>query len=254
MRLINWNICAFNKDIKKAIDSILSYNPDILCIQELQQGGLDYLKKFSDYNIIYSLDTEVRRKSKNTFLVILTKYKIINNGNYKYYQDKISSPFIICSKEIFGREKKHKSLYADIETTSEIKRIHNLHLSWPVGPEIRRKQFLHFLDAAKPNKSHLIFGDLNNFGKTINNVLAFIPFSYSLNEILVNEKKVFKDFFKKHGLQNPFEGTISSTWPWSFSGAQLDYILISKNVVIRDKYLLKETYGSDHKPQVLEIS
>ncbi len=253
MRLINWNISAFNKNIRRALDNILSHCPDILCIQELPQNGLDCLKMFSNYNLAYLLDIEVNRASKNVFLVILTRHKIVDTGIYEYCQDKISSPFIQCSRKIFGRKKQTKSLYADIETADGIKRVHNLHLSWPVGPETRIRQFSHFLDVAKPNKSHLIFGDLNVFGKTRNNILACIPFGYNLKEFFVDEKVVFQDFFEKYGLQNPFEGTISSTWPWSFSEAQLDYILISKNMAVKNKYLLKETYGSDHKPQILEV-
>jgi endonuclease/exonuclease/phosphatase family metal-dependent hydrolase len=253
MRLITWNISAFNKDIEKALSSILSYDPDILCIQELPQSGVDYLKQLSNYEMVYSLDTEVDISSKNAFLVILTKYKIIGTGTHEYGKDRISSPFVWCSEKLFGRKRENKSLYIDIDTVSGIKRVHTLHLTWPVGPKTRIQQFLNFLDSAKPDKTHLILGDLNVFGKIGNNILAYIPFGYALNELFMYEKSIFQDLFEKYGWQNPFDGTISSTWPWNLSGAQLDYILIPKDATVKHKYLFKETYGSDHRPQLLEI-
>lgn len=254
MRLINWNISAFNWNIEKAINRILSHDPDILCIQELPQRGIEYLKEFSNYHVAYCVDTEARVKSKNVFLAILTKYEPVTTGNYDYGQDEVSPPLVWFVERLLGREKQYKSLYVDVKINGETKRVHNIHLTWAAGPEIRSKEFSRFLEAAKPKKSDLVFGDLNTFGKTTNNILVYMLFGYRFKDLFTNEKNIFKNFFKRYEWQNPFEGTISPTWPWRFSGAQLDYILISKDLVIENKHLLEESYGSDHRPQILEIS
>jgi hypothetical protein len=215
---------------------------------------VDYLKNNPSYHMAYLLDVEARQKSKNAFLVTLTKYKIISSGDYQYCQVSVTSPFIKGAERLFGRKKQGKSMYIDVSTTSGIKRVHNIHLSWPVGPETRVKQFSDFLATAKPNESHLVLGDLNTFGRFRNNVFAYALFGYSLKELFVNEKNIFQNFFEEYGWQNPFEGTTSPTWPWNLSGAQLDYILVSKNALIKYKGLLKDTSGSDHRPQILEIT
>jgi|GEM_PF-6760475 len=254
MRLINWNISAFNRKAEKALDSILGYEPDILCLQELPRAAIEYLKKFPDYNLVHSPDVEAKQIGKNADLAILTKYKITGSGCYEYSQDGARSFFIWCSEMVFGRTKQLKSLYADIATPAGIKRVHTLHLSWPVGPETRMKQFSRFLEAAEPEDSHIICGDLNIFGNLRNNILAAALFGYRFRELFVNEKKVFAKIFESRGWQNPFAGTVSSTWPWSLGGAQLDYVLLPKTAVIKSALLLKETYGSDHRAQILEIA
>lgn len=78
-------------------------------------------------------------------------------------------------------------------------------------------------------------------------------FGYSLGELRMNEVKLFQNFFEQYNWQNPFAGTTSSIWPWSLSSAQLDYILLPQDMVIKNIQLLKQTFGSDHKPQVLEV-
>jgi len=248
MRLINWNISIHNWNIEKALKNILSHTPDILCIQELPERGIDYLKKIPGYELVYCFDNKTDKISRTAFLAILTRYKILTTGTYDYGQYALTP----LMEKLFGG-KQGKSLYVDVDINGKVRRIHTLHLTWPVRPGIRIAEFSRFLDVAKPGNTELVCGDLNTFGKFKNNFLAYFLFGYNRQDLFTNEKNIFKDFFQKFEWQNPFEGTVSPTWPWRFSRAQLDYILVPQNMIVKNKLLLKKSYGSDHHPQMVDL-
>ncbi len=252
MKIANWNLSAVNRDIIKSLDFILVQEPDIISLQEVTEEGLAYLKT-KDYDLVHELESHSAGEI-HTYLVLMTKYKIKSTGSFKFYNKPIKS-WWRKSKWIdkhWGTSDVQKYLYIDIESPLGIKRIYNIHLTWEVGPRIRMEQLDNFLDKAKLEGDEIICGDFNTISSPLYNVFAALPFCYKKEDFSINESKEVEKRFKPLGFKNPYKG--HSSWSLIIRvKAQLDYILIPERIQIKRQSDYKANYGSDHKPQVIEL-
>lgn len=62
------------------------------------------------------------------------------------------------------------------------------------------------------------------------------------------ERELFEERFKKYGLHNPLRGMTTH----KFSRSQLDHILVSEDIVVKNAWVVPEKHGSDHQPVGIE--
>jgi exonuclease III len=253
MKIFNWNLSIINRNIQKSLDFAFSHEADVYCFQEVSCEGLEILKK-TGKEIAYEAEL-VQNGKESGYLVIVSEYPVVNRGSFLYHKGKENSVWE-SSKIItffFGSSKEEKKcLYVDLRTGIGIERVYNLHLSWATGPKVRVEQFKNFLKHASPGSGHVICGDLNVISGPIYDLFAFWPFRYKREELFLGERSIFDETIERLGFQNPFFGVPS----WPFLGiirAQLDHILVPYDCEIKNRSDYKKTYGSDHRPQMLEI-
>jgi endonuclease/exonuclease/phosphatase family metal-dependent hydrolase len=239
MRLLTWNICCLprqlnlyhnpNNVIDKIIEKILSYNPDIINLQEvfdkrIHTNVVNTLIK-NKYNVHTSEWNKGNYISKNGLLTA-TKYNIIKKQEYDYV-NKTSVEYMI-SKGILTTHintPHNKDLY-----------IHNTHIqsNSMIGflkrcKMIRDKQFIECFDYFKNNfnddKKHIFAGDFNDDFDDA-----------SLNEMIKNLKMK-----KNENKEITFPGIKQ----------QLDYILT--NLDCNTNFIVDETKLSDHYIAVMDF-
>lgn len=251
MKILDWNTCSFCRNQHKVIKKALSYNADIISLQEVQPASLEILKKASNYKLAFTYDTY--KEGGGCHLVTLSKFPIIESGEIGYEGGDFNSPLDRLIKWYTEEEERHVALYTDIDLNGKNVRIYNIHLSWPVTPSVRFTQFQSFIENIRDYEGEkVIMGDLNVFGSlTYYNLLVCLLFGYKRSDIRFDERGWFDRKFEEMKLQNPLRGTIS--WPTIPFNAQLDHILIPKGWEVVSLEHTKETFGSDHTPYLLEV-
>ena len=81
-KLLQWNVCSFNKNQMSTIHSALSFDADIMMLQEVTPQSLEFLKTVKKYEIFYT--AEKMGKKPGYYLVTLSKSKYIINRNTTY--------------------------------------------------------------------------------------------------------------------------------------------------------------------------
>lgn len=251
MKILDWNTCSFCRNQHKVIEKALSYDADIVSLQEVQLASLEILKKDHTYSISFTNDTY--KEEGGCYLVTLSKSPIIGSGEISYDGGNFNSPLDRLIKWYTKEEERNVALYTDIDLNGEKLRIYNIHLTWPVTPSIRVTQFESFIEnIGNYNGARMIMGDLNVFGSlTYYNLLVGLLFGYKRSDIRFDERAWFDKKLEEMKLQNPLRGTIS--WPTIPFNAQLDHILIPEEWKVVSLEHTKETFGSDHTPYLLEV-
>lgn len=257
MKIFNWNFSMLNRKVKESIDFALSQEADVYCFQEMNREGLDYLKKFDSYHMAH-LSEYYKNGRDYGFLVTLSKYPIVKENVSKYCLDRKNS-FWERSRvfnrflEIYTKDK--ESLSVEVDTEIGIKKIHNLHLTWAVGPTKRLNQFKNFLNQNNPNSQDLICGDLNIIDNHlyIYDLVAYFILGYKREDLFFKERKAFDEIFKEKNFQNPFSNNKSCPIMFGHHQTQLDHILVPQDFEIIYTSDFKKTFGSDHRPQMIEI-
>lgn len=122
LRIVDWNVHSFNglsknKDVKKLIRndltaSILSQHPDVICLQEFNNGATsDNISLFSKtyrYHF-FSKDYQLANGTYQSGCIIFSKFPIIDSGKIKYPVDE-------------------SLIYADILKGGDTIRIYTTHL------------------------------------------------------------------------------------------------------------------------------
>lgn len=254
MKLLNWNVNFLNRTPFEAVDFALESDSDVITLQEVTNSMLSYIEYKavdSDYEVRSEVDSYSGKDGLDCHLVTITKHDVHSSGSYEYYDKEMVSLFKKMITPITRPNEQHKSLYVDIKTGEKVHRVHNIHLTWPVGPNTRLTQFNNFFNNSEFSESSIICGDFNVIGVFPWNYLFAPIFGTKIEEIKINERAAFDNLFEELGLQNPFTGTCS--WSAVPNRCQLDHVLVDKQVKVLSKELVKRRYGSDHYPQVIEV-
>jgi exodeoxyribonuclease-3 len=246
MKIISYNVNGIRAAMKKGfVNWLESYNPDIICLQEIkatkQQIQTEVFDSLGYKNFWFSA-----KKKGYSGVAILTK----KNPNNVVYGTGISS-----------MDDEGRNIRADFDQFS----IMSLYL--PSGTNIQRleykfnymrefQNYINELGISYPNL--VISGDYNICHKPIDihdpvrnkNVSGFLP-----------EERKWLDNFINSGFEDSFrlfnQGAHNYSW-WSYranarsnnKGWRIDYNLVSKSLLckLKDSFILPGAFHSDHCP------
>jgi len=257
MKIYSWNMLFRNLRRKSAFDFVRNVDADVFCLQEVPKALLTRLEKTYTY-IAYASDVEhlFPRNPIPTYNVILSRYPIRGQGiiSFPDYQD-ILPPRTRVARFLlrpfhFSEIRNRNGLYADIEAPSGTVRIFNLHLIL-AHPTWRLQEFERAMAERDPSLPTVVCGDFNIIESPKASILNWVlggrvsdAFRYKRERISIENR------FVAHELTNALAG--SHTHP--FSHSQLDHILVSHALTVRDARVLPDRYGSDHHPIYVEIT
>ena len=251
MKIISYNVNGIRAAMKKGfVNWLESYNPDIICLQEIkatkEQIQTEVFDSLGYKNFWFSA-----KKKGYSGVAILTK----KNPNNVVYGTGISS-----------MDDEGRNIRADFDQFS----IMSLYL--PSGTNIQRleykfnymrefQNYINKLGISYPNL--VISGDYNICHKPIDihdpvrnkNVSGFLP-----------EERKWLDNFINSGFEDSFrifnQGAHNYSW-WSYranarsnnKGWRIDYNLVSKNLVckLKDSFILPGVFHSDHCPVGIQL-
>ena len=251
MKIISYNVNGIRAAMKKGFISwIESYNPDIICLQEIKatkdQIEIEVFDSLGYKNFWFSA-----KKKGYSGVAILTK----KNPNNVVYGTGISS-----------MDDEGRNIRADFDQFS----IMSLYL--PSGTNTQRleykfnymrefQNYINELGIIYPNL--VISGDYNICHKPIDihdpvrnkNVSGFLPEERKWLENLINSG--FEDSFRLFN-----QGAHNYSW-WSYrsnarsnnKGWRIDYNLVSKSLVgkLKDSFILPGAFHSDHCPVGIQL-
>lgn len=242
MKLISWNMHILNQKFQKGLDFILEQNPDIVCLQEVNNEALSYLEKtkYHVYKVVNSYG-----KSKKRYKVILSKTPGKSSNFITQKKERMSIWRKISHKRFGFTKELHNGIYLDLEKL----RIINLHLDACSGPFYRLKQFNFALKNSSRKNKTIICGDFNSYGNILTNTFLYPIFNFPFSNVKINEKKELRKLFLKNKLKDVFK---KHTTCVNFGfGLHLDYVLVPNSMKIKSVKTYKNRYNSDHK--ILEV-
>lgn len=213
-------------------------NPDILCIQEYSENAHIDLRVYKHKYIF------MQGKNIKTGQAILSKYKIINQGNIEF------------------PESDNLVVFADIKKGKDTLRIYNMHLqSIKISPDVTEMQ--DNVDAINKSKSQMVFNRISEAFKK----------QQAQAEILVNHKKnchypmiicgdmnnsAFSYVYRniKGGLQDCFEEAgkgFGETYNFKYYPARIDYIFADKTLKVKSFENFSNFKNSDHYPVITRL-
>ena len=251
MKIISYNVNGIRAAMKKGfVNWIESYNPDVICLQEIKATKDQIETEVFDY-LGYKNFWFSAKKKGYSGVAILTK----KNPDNVVYGTGISS-----------MDDEGRNIRADFGQFS----IMSLYL--PSGTNIQRleykfnymrefQNYINKLGISYPNL--VISGDYNICHKPIDihdpvrnkNVSGFLP-----------EERKWLDNFINSGFEDSFrifnQGAHNYSW-WSYranarsnnKGWRIDYNLVSKNLVckLKDSFILPGVFHSDHCPVGIQL-
>ncbi len=251
MKIISYNVNGIRAAMKKGfVNWVVSYNPDIICLQEIK-ATKDQIETEVFDSLGYKNFWFSAKKKGYSGVAILTK----KNPNNVVYGTGISS-----------MDDEGRNIRADFDQFS----IMSLYL--PSGTNIQRleykfnymrefQNYINKLGISYPNL--VISGDYNICHRPIDihdpvrnkNVSGFLP-----------EERKWLDNFINSGFQDSFrifnQGAHNYSW-WSYranarsnnKGWRIDYNLVSKKLVckLKDSFILPGIFHSDHCPVGIQL-
>ena len=250
MKFISWNVNGLRAVIKKGFyDFIDSYNPDILCVQEIKANQEQVELDLEKYPYQY-WNSAIKKGYSGT--AIFSKIKPISEtyGIGIEEHDQEGRVITIEFKDYFL-----VTVYTP-NSKRELLRL-DYRQKWD-------RDFLNYVKSLEKNKSVIFCGDLNVAHKEID---LKNPKTNHRNAGFTKEERQGFDNIVDVGFIDTFrefnkdEGHY--TW-WSYMfqarkrniGWRIDYFCISKSLKaqLQDAYILKDVLGSDHAPIVMELN
>tara|TARA_Y100000590_G_scaffold434431_1_gene552610 strand:- start:4798 stop:5556 length:759 start_codon:yes stop_codon:yes gene_type:complete len=251
MKLISWNVNGIRAAIKKGFYEFMQeHNPDIICLQETKANKEQVNIELNDYKYQYWNSAEKKGYSGTA---IFSKIKPIN-VTYGLGIKKHDNEGRVITAEF-----KNNYLVTVYTPNSkrELLRLQYRQKEWDVD-------FLKFLKKLEKLKPVIFCGDLNVAHKEID---LKNPKTNKRNAGFTDEERNGFDNYIKSGFIDSFrefekeEGHY--TW-WSYMfqarakniGWRIDYFCVSSTLrkKLQNSYILKDVFGSDHAPVVLEIN
>ncbi len=211
-------------DLDEVFKVISGENPDILILNEIDQGNsrsgkvfqAEYLAEKLGMEYVFG-HTEERDDYGNA---ILSKYSIVESEVFDLPQPKWMKAVI------------RGCIRISVEINGNIIDIYGTHLGLGGFQEIQ-KELGYIYEKYKERKNpSIIAGDLN---------IEYLDLKSSI-----------KGFFDDFRSANHYLGIDLHTFPSNFPGAQIDYILLSKGIEPVKVYTV-DSFASDHLPIVCEI-
>lgn len=251
MKVISWNLAGINASVKKGLINFMRReDSEIYCFQEVKASQSNYpksLESFAGYNSYHSYS----KKKGYSGVSIFTKIKplrVINGIGIEEF-DNEGRVITLEFEEFFLINAYFPHSHREL-TRLDFKLKFN-------------RSFLEFCNKLREEKPLIIASDLNVAHKEID---LRNPKQNKKNAGFTPQEREWLDNFLKEGFIDTFrefnqEGG-SYTW-WTYRnkarerniGWRIDYFVISKELkkrLIRSD-ILKDVFGSDHCPIVLEI-
>lgn len=247
MKIITWNILDKNKKIEASLDWIFGFNPEVICFQEYPSNSMRFLNQ-KGYSFVTARDCNYLPLNKKNQLKSLLVIGIKKEIKYRAKVIPLEIPAKNIIQKITNLRECIEGLKITIRRKGKEINLFNIHLSVAAGHSTRLKQINKILEES--SKEKIICGDLNNFGHPLYNWLIGFILNFKPKDYLINEKRDFEKIYKRNNLKNLFSGKV--TYP--LTRQQLDHILISKDVIVKKKKVLKKGSNfSDHLPLLVEI-
>lgn len=249
--VLSWNVWSENRKIDAVVDFLNSQHSNIMCLQEVSHELYLRLKADSAYHVYQAID-EYHGDSLS-YLVIAGRHPLANTKKpHRSFKFKKGLRTFIA--RLFRWREGQEYHYVDMDfslhkgddTSSRI-RFFNVHLDSAVGPWRRLRLFKQVLRRRDRNGRNIICGDFNVLNTWYAWLYRLILGSWG--DAWVKERSIFLKLFKKRRLKNIFDGFITHN---TFA-SQLDYILVPEEVEVLSKKIFEESYGSDHKPILVEL-
>lgn len=252
MRIITWNIRKDNKKAQDAILFALSQNPDILCLQEVPQNILEYLRETPGYTVHASYDFISKNPEKHGYTVTLTRLPVSDEREIPYDRNmnqSIMNRYLY--EKLIHQVEQHNAILITIQTDKGLLHVVNTRLSCAVNTRSRLIEFQNMIERVPSDIPTIFCGDYNVVdSQLVNRVTGWVR-GFKRPDYKLNERKEFEKLFNKHNLINIFRGRSTSLVNRPL--LQFDHILIPKTVVVTHKELFKRRYGSDHKMLLVDI-
>ena len=260
MRILSWNILFSSRNLDEAYAFIERTNADIVCLQEVPASFLERLRKLPYYAVAApETDRWFRRVKSTEYVVILTRYQIFAEGSFPIPSSEPHEPLRtrLVSKlmNLFnmwarGCGNRH-GVFADMEISyGVVIRVINVHLSLTY-PSRRASEFALVSRSLHETRPNIICGDFNVIESGKMSILNWLL--GGLISDVTNAKRerlAMEAAFRNNGLINPLKGLV--THP--LSASQLDHILVPENAKVKEARVVKERYGSDHNPVIVELA
>lgn len=259
MKIYSWNMLFRNRELDRALEFVSKSDFDIFCLQEVPEAFLTRLKTLP-FSIFAVSETERLYKGQRStqYVVILSRYPLRMTGEIPLpFRDSrlplrgklfVRIMFVLrLWAEALGNR---NAAFADIETPAGIVRIFNLHLAL-THPAWRLKEFELAMAKRDASRPTIVCGDFNILEKPHITPISWL-LGGKMSDMLLyrRERTVINKRFVEHELINPLAGGV--THPLSQS--QLDHILVSSSLSIKNASVLRDRIGSDHHPICVEIS
>lgn len=249
MKLVSWNVNGLRAVLKKGFeDFFYKIDADIFCIQEtkMQEGQIEdfILKGYTQY-----WNSALKKGYSGTAIFTKIKPKNVSYGIDIKEHDQEGRVITLEFDKFY---------IINIYTPNSKRELERLEYRMIWEEEIRK-----YLNKLSKKKPVIMCGDLNVAHEEID---LKNPKTNKRNAGFTNEEREKMTKLLKSGFIDSFRyiypKKIAYTW-WSYMGQarqkdvgwRIDYFLVSKDIKekIKDAYIYKDIYGSDHCPVGIEI-
>jgi len=247
MRIVSWNVFFKNKKIKKGIRSILSLDPDVICLQEVPNNIMPWLSSLPGYTVSSCFDWKHKQKdTQHAYVCTLTKNKPVRVESHVYDNGFSNSLLTKAYASILHNEEQHMVLVITLTVRGKRIQIANTRLSCAIGTHDRLQELQTLIKKTKRLSIPTIYcGDFNVIDNKLVNRLTGWMRGYKHLDYLLDERGAFEELYRKEKLINIFRG--KSTTIVNRPIIQLDHILTPFIYPIISHELSRKRYGSDHK-------
>lgn len=246
-----------NRETDRAFKFIAESDFDIFCLQEVPE---EFLKRLQTLPYFIAFRTDVERLfvsgTKHNFVVILSKHKIIAQGEILYPDYWHLLPlrarlFVHLMRPFHSsRIRNRGGLYTDVMMGEHALRVFSLHLIL-AQPSWRLKEFERAMAERDASRPTIVCGDFNILEAPHITILNWLLGGRVSDIVLYRRERThIEKRFIAHELTNPLKGEI--THPLSRS--QLDHILLSHHLIVTHAEVIPDRYGSDHHPILVALS
>lgn len=257
MRLLSFNVNSINAYLSKNVsDQFLSYNPDIIGIEEIKLSETthdNFPLKLDDYETYWTV-SKVKKGYAGT--AVLSKIKPINvtYGIEGKYDDE-GRVITVEYENFYLVELYVPNSGENLEKGAKPKRLpYRL---------VFEQDLREYLTSLKAKKSVIVTGDLN---VAHNEIDLKHPETNHLSSGFTDEERDAFSQLLNLGFIDTFRYLYPDTvkysyWSYRFkarekdAGWRIDYFLVSEDLKdkIKDSYILNDCFGSDHCPVMLDV-
>ena len=261
MRIVSWNINSLRAHETYFRQAMADLQPDIFCLQEIKVREDQQTFPVKGYHSIMNP-------------AALSQYY----GTGIFMRNEIRPLSVIFDSPMNGYDYQGRIIAVELEkfflvnTYWPFSSYHkeNYWLTYRLRWNDMLQQFVHGLQIKKPV---VICGDMNMVhqsvdafdGKAVMKAGCFYPEEHAAFDRLLQEEHLVDTFRALHPLNDEQQGVNGDYTAWAYSkdnakrqknqGFRIDYFLISKILMsqVKSSLILKNIYGSDHCPIILEI-
>lgn len=245
MKLACWNVLLTNARIDAFQDFVEFADADILAFQELSEDHIAALKSRPEYEIFLAEDCiEGRRPS---FLGIAARVPVLTCHVRAQNSDRSLSASL--AGRILRWRECLDTLSVSLDIGGTVVTVLNVHLSCAVPPRHRAAELREATADLPRSDAAIVCGDFNSFAKPWRNLLIGWAFGYGLSDYRLSDDDMIAELAGSHHLQPALNGQITlpsrrlSLDQVLYRGLRADHVTV-----------LEDTYGSDHRPLVVEFN